>query len=296
MNGNDEQTRRAFWTSRLDEADAFMRKIMAFPVAECGEPLCPMWELARAGGVEVAFSDLPHAAGAPRLYLLREGLAADFVAAAREMNNRGWVLKVEDAYRTMAMQRGLGLQEHLFRTVLDKVCWECGGNLPPAEFLLKRLGALIAQAPKVGTHMSGSAMDISVLWRNNGAEVDRGAPYLTLSECTPMDSPFVSAEARRNREIITAIMARHGFTTYPWEFWHYNAGDAYSAVLTGSAIPARYGAVHAATAGGKVTPVEDPATRLITEEEIGRLIAKAVDSRKTDSRQPIPAQDADGTR
>lgn len=122
--------------------------------------------------------------------------------------------------------------------------------------------------------MSGSALDISVFERECGKEVDRGGPYITLSEITPMGSPFLTAQARRNREEITALMARYGFVAYPWEFWHYSSGDAYAEQLTGSGRAARYGTVHCAPGGGAVTPVEDPCRLLnaaeVLAEEIGR--------------------------
>ena len=44
-----------------------------------------------------------------------------------------------------------------------KVIWELDGQTPDADFLFKRLLTLVAQIPKTGTHMSGSAIDISVL-------------------------------------------------------------------------------------------------------------------------------------
>ena len=54
----------------------------------------------------MAFSQKPHGAlGLPRRFYLRDGLIAQCVAAAAEMNRRGWVLKVEDAYRTPQMQQ-----------------------------------------------------------------------------------------------------------------------------------------------------------------------------------------------
>ena len=75
----------------------------------------------REAGVEVAFSDLPHADGSPRLFWLRTSLMPRFLAVARAMNDRGWVLKVEDAYRTPAMQRALGTRPALFAAILEKV-------------------------------------------------------------------------------------------------------------------------------------------------------------------------------
>ena len=74
----------------------------------------------REAGVEVAFSDLPHADGSPRLFWLRTSLMPRFLAVARAMNGRGWV-KVEDAYRTPAMQRALGTRPALFAAILEKV-------------------------------------------------------------------------------------------------------------------------------------------------------------------------------
>ena len=46
------------------------------------------------------------------------------------MNDRGWVLHVEDAFRTRAMQRGLWAQPHTFDVILDRVRWELGGRTP----------------------------------------------------------------------------------------------------------------------------------------------------------------------
>jgi D-alanyl-D-alanine dipeptidase len=135
---------------------------------------------------------------------------------------------------------------------------ECGGHKPPLDLLCRRLAALVANSPKVGTHLSGSAMDISVLRRDTGEELDRGGFYPEMSERTPMDSPFVSATARANRRATTDLMRRHGFVAYPWEFWHYNAGDAYAEVLNRTGKPARYGPVVADLAGGRVTPVARP--------------------------------------
>ena len=244
----------------------------------------------REAGVEVAFSDLPHADGSPRLFWLRTSLMPRFLAVARAMNDRGWVLKVEDAYRTPAMQRALGTRPALFAAILEKVhlhlsplpsafsllhhifsllqvLWEYSGDRATpsreelASLLIARTGSLIAAAPKVGTHMSGSAIDISVLHRGSREEVDRGAPYLELSELTPMASPFISAEAAANRREITALFAAQGFLDYPWEFWHYSAGDAYEGLLKETGKPGRYGAVELEVGSGAVAPMADPTVR-----------------------------------
>jgi zinc D-Ala-D-Ala dipeptidase len=277
MKAHDEAVRREYWTSLLEEAHSFMMNVLDFPVAECGEGLISLACAAREAGVEVAFSKRPHAHGLPRIFVLREGQIAGFVDAAGRLNRRGWVMRVEDGFRTRTMQKYLGLMPSLFDEILGKVVWELGGRTPEPNFVFRRLLTLVAQIPKTGTHMSGSAIDISVLARAGGAEIDRGGPYPEMSECTPMNSPFIGREARRNREEITAIMRESGFVEYPFEFWHYSSGDAYEQLLLDNDRPARYGAIDFDPATGTVTPIEEPERPLNSLEEIGRQIQAALE-------------------
>jgi zinc D-Ala-D-Ala dipeptidase len=274
---HDEAAERKYWAEQFDEAYSFMMRAVDCPVAECGERLISLPGAAREAGVEVAFSERPHAQGLPRIFVLREGQLARFVDAARRLNRRGWVMKVEDGYRTRTMQKQLGLMPALFDLVLRKVVWELGGQMPEPDFLFQRLLTLVAQIPKTGTHMSGSAVDISVFERGTSTEVDRGVPYLEMSHLTPMNSPFISPEARRNRQEITAIMRESGFVEYPYEFWHYSSGDAYEQFFLDTGLPARYGAVDFDAASGKVTPIKKPEQPLNSLEEIQTEIQAALE-------------------
>ena len=273
-----DKERKAYWTSEMDAAYAFMLAVQDFPVEECGEPAVSLPDAAAEAGVEVLFSGLPHVRGLPRLFFLRSGLVEGFLSAAREMNGGGWVLRVEDGFRTREMQKHNALRPEIFPLVLEKVRWEIGGRMPSTELFRRRLAALIAMNPRVGTHCSGSAMDVSVIDRSSGDEVDRGAPYLEVSEKTPMDSPYVPPEAREHRAAITEIMARHGFCTYPFEFWHYNAGDCYAGYLQRTDEPARYGPVDLDPSTGRVMPIEDPTSPLNSPAEIEARIARLLGS------------------
>ena len=137
------------------------------------------------------------------------------------------------------------------------------------------MAALIAMNPRVGTHCIGSAIDISVFTLDGKREIDRGAGYLELSELTPMDSPFVPEKARENRAEITSLMARHGFSTYPFEFWHYNGGDAYAEFLARSGRPARYGPIDFDPTSGAITPIVNALEPLNSEADISAMIAAA---------------------
>lgn len=273
---NTDDERRAYWKEQMDAAYDFMLNIQRSPIQECDEPLAPLGAAAEEAGVKIFFSDLPHARGLPRLFFLRRGLVEDFLGAAREMNDRGWVLKVEDGYRSRLMQKYNALRPEVFPFVLSMAKWELGGLTPPVDLVRRRLAAVIAMNPKVGTHCSGSAIDVSVFSLRDGTEKDRGAAYLEISEKTPMGSPFVTEQARRNRAEITEVMARHGFVTYPFEFWHYNKGDAYAEHLSGGRRPARYGPVDFDPATGTVTAIPDPTAPLNSEEEIAAMIEQAI--------------------
>lgn len=276
MPNEQDAARRAYWAKLMDEAFEFMETMRTYPVEECGEGFVSLPDAVAAAGVEVQFSTSKIALDLDRMFYLREGLIAGFIGAAREMNQRGWILKVEDGFRSLEMQANLSRKPSVFDAVLKTTIWELDGQPPTPEFMLKRLSALTATRPKIGTHMSGSAIDISVFERESGVEVDRGRPYLEMSELTPMQSPFVSAQALENRNAITAIMERHGFVAYPFEFWHYNGGDAYDEYLNKTGKPARYGAVHFDEKTGQVTPVAEPDELLQPLDVMQREVAAAL--------------------
>ena len=275
---SDEVARRAYWTQQLEAAYAFMfESILPYPVVECGEPFVSLREAAAQADVVVAFSSLKHVNNLDRLFYLREGQIPNFLGVAKKMNELGWVLRVEDGYRTREIQKYLGLTPKVFDAVLQRVMWELEGKVPSPEFMFRRCSALVATVPKFATHMSGSAIDISVMNRNDPAlEVDRGGPYIELSELTPMDSPFVSGVGQRHRNQITALMRDCGFVEYPWEFWHYSSGDAYDQFLRKTGKPAIYGAVDWDPVTNVVTPMADATAPLNSEEEIRKEIEAAL--------------------
>jgi zinc D-Ala-D-Ala dipeptidase len=278
LNVPDEAERKSYWTAQLELGYAIVEQLLGFPVAECEEGLASLPDAANGAGVEIRFSDSQIAGQLERLFFIRESLVADVLAIGREMNRRGWILKIEDAFRTMRMQSELGRKPAVFDAILKKCVWENGGELPSVEMFFRRACVMVANIPKVGTHMSASAIDISV-FRRDDTEVWRGGPYLEVSERTPMRSPFISTEELRNREIITDIMESYGFIHFPSEFWHYNKGDALAHLLTDNAAPARYGPVDWEPETNSVTAIADPLNLLnplpVIEAEMAAALARA---------------------
>jgi D-alanyl-D-alanine dipeptidase len=272
----DEDARRTYWAEQMEAAYGFMQVMMDYPVAECGDPMGSLREAAAEARVTVLFSETKIAGQFERLFYLRKGLIRSFIGAARDMNERGWTLKVEDGYRSRAMQKGVAMQPIVLDRILAKAIWETGGKVPEPDFLFRRITALSATFPKIGTHMSGSALDISVIRAEDGSEVDRGGSYIELSEKTPMETPFVPPQAARNRAEITRIMRRHGFMAYPWEFWHYSQGDAYAEHLANTGRPARYGAVDFDPAAGSLAAIPNPKDSLHSPKDILRNMHAAL--------------------
>ena len=274
---NDSESRRRYWAEQLELGYQLVQQIETFPVQECGEGFASLTDAAVASGVEMLFSESKIAGEFDRIFFLRESLVQDIMAIAHDMNQRGWILKIEDGYRSLAMQRQLGAKPEIFDAILKKCIWENGGTIPPVELIFRRGSVLVANLPKVGTHMSGTAVDISVFRRDEGTEVWRGNTYLEMSERTPMRSPFVEPEALQNRLEITAMMEAHGFMHFPFEFWHFNKHDALGNILTQSTAPAKFGPVHWDAATNQVTPVENPSEPLRPLPEIEQEILAAVE-------------------
>ncbi|MGB9642095.1 MAG: hypothetical protein ACP5JO_04880 [Candidatus Ratteibacteria bacterium] len=134
------------------------------------------------------------------IFGLREVLVDNFLYAAEGMNRRCWIMKVEDVFRTRDMQNPLNRTGKTFDAIMKIILWECEGKIPEPEFIFRRLTELIATISKIGTHMSGSAIDISVISMKNGIEIDRGADYLEMNEKTFMESIFASKKAREKRQ------------------------------------------------------------------------------------------------
>ena len=258
----DEDARRRFWTEHMERSHHLLQAMTEHPTVESGEGFASISDAAAEAGVELLFSNSKIAGELERIFYIRESLIPDLLAIARAMRQRGWLLKIEDGYRTQQMQTELGQKPAVFDMIVGSCRWELGGETPPLDLIRRRSTCLVANYPNRGTHTMGAAVDISVFNLDNGEEISRGKSYLEMSEYTPMDSPFISPEEQQNRREITAAMERHGFLHYPGEFWHYNKGDALYHYMAKTDKAADYGPVHWDPATNQVTPYDDVSSPL----------------------------------
>jgi D-alanyl-D-alanine dipeptidase len=263
----------------MDAAYEFMESCLRVPLFESGEPVVPLVPAIDAASVTVLFSDRPHVAGSERIFVLREGLVDPLLHAAAELNERGWTIRVEDAYRTRTMQQGLATDRAVLKRIIDSILVETRGEVPPSDLVFRRVSALVATRAHVATHMSGSALDISVIELDSGKELDRGGPYLEMSAKTPMGSPYISQAQAELRHTVTAVLGRHGFVAYPYEFWHYSAGDVFATQLSGQQV--LYGPISYDPVAGTQEPIPSDGSLLVTPDELRRAVATLLDTRRS---------------
>lgn len=273
----DESARRAYWTEQMELGYSMVEHLLEHPVSDCGESFADIPAAAEAAGVEMWFSDSKIVGDLDRVFHLRESNVREIVAIGSDMNERGWILKIEDGFRSLEMQGTLVRKPEVFDAVVQKCLWENAGKLPSVEFVARRAIVMVANIPKIGGHMSGSAIDISVFRRDDGSEISRGGPYLTVNETTPMRSPFISEEDLQNRLEITAVMESHGFMHFPYEFWHFSKGDVADRIMNDDSAPAQYGAVNWDPETNAVIPVEDPKRPLNPLSQIEKEIEAALE-------------------
>lgn len=272
----DEDARRRFWTEHMERSHLLLEAMAEYPTMESGEGFASIPDAAEEAGVEMLFAKSKIAGNLDRIFYIRQSLIPDLLAIARDMRVRGWLLQIEDGYRTRQMQTQLGREPAVFDMIVRSCRWELGGRVPPLDFIRRRSTCLVANYPNRGTHTMGAAVDISVFRLEDGTEVSRGKSYLEMSEYTPMDSPFISPAGQANRREITSLMERYGFLHYPGEFWHYNKGDALYHFMAKTGLPAPYGPVHWNPTTNQVTTYDDVRSPLTSPAEMAASVNAAI--------------------
>lgn len=153
--------------------------------------------------------------GAPRCLLTRA--AADALAGAqRKLLEFGLAAKVFDCYRPA---RAVA---HFARWARDTGDAGRKADYYP-ELEKKDLFALGYIAERSG-HSRGSTLDITIVDKATGEEIDMGSGYDLFS---PRSWPTADAapQHRANRLLLQSVMTAQGFTPYEQEWWHFTLGD-----------------------------------------------------------------------
>ncbi|GAB2922846.1 M15 family metallopeptidase [Micromonospora polyrhachis] len=206
------------------------QRISAIPLGDNGEALLDLREIP-----EFRVDDrLADAAGA--YAHLREATIEKLLAAQRSLPD-GLRLLVVEGYRP------LWLQTKYFEDYRDEL------RVHYPDWDAERLhveASKYVSPPEVAPHSTGGTVDLT-LCTEEGYELDMGTPVnanpVESANACFTGSPDISAEARRNRDLLGAALRSAGMVNYPTEWWHWSFGDRYWALSTG-ADQTRYGPVN----------------------------------------------------
>lgn len=158
----------------------------------------------------------------------------------------GLSLFVHDAWRPRAVQayfHDVWFPAHLRA---------CRPELSEADLALevRKYWAPPSRAGAPAPHSTGGAVDVALIWREDGEPLfmgsvfDDGSPLSHLDHFeheSPWPGCFSHAEARANRRVLYWVMTQAGFCPQPHEWWHYSYGDAAWARYVGASA-AMFGA------------------------------------------------------
>lgn len=148
----------------------------------------------------------------PVCYLTREAATA-LAAVGRDLEPQGLALKVFDCYRP---QRAVA---HFVRWAqnLSDVKRKAQHYPEVDKSTLFRDGYISSRSG----HSRGSTVDLTLVSKADGRELDMGTPFDFFSRRTWPSDRSVSREAQTNRTKLAQAMIRRGFRPYDKEWWHF---------------------------------------------------------------------------
>ncbi len=148
----------------------------------------------------------------PICYLTREAATA-LADVAHDLEQKGLAIKAFDCYRPV---RAVAHFVRWARDLRDEA------NKPQYypqvdKRDLFRDGYISARSG----HSRGSTLDITLVRRIGGEELDMGTPFDFFSPRSAPSSKAVSVQAQANRRLLADAMRRRGFVPYSKEWWHF---------------------------------------------------------------------------
>jgi D-alanyl-D-alanine dipeptidase len=145
--------------------------------------------------------------------LLTHQAAQALAKAQRSLSERGLGLKVFDCYRP---QRAVAHFVRWARDLKDTATKERYYPNVDKRSLFKK-GYIASRSG----HSRGSTVDLTVVRRGDGQELDMGTPFDFFSPRSWPSSAAVTPEQRANRMLLAGAMKGAGFRPLTTEWWHF---------------------------------------------------------------------------
>jgi zinc D-Ala-D-Ala dipeptidase len=132
---------------------------------------------------------------APRHTFLRLPAARALAAVQKELNSKGYGLKVFDAYRPYSVTVSF---------------WE-----------LIKDERYVANPGKGSGHNRGLAVDVTIIKLKDHCELEMGTGFDNFSDTAHHDFGNLPQAVLLNRKLLKETMEKYGFTKLETEWWHY---------------------------------------------------------------------------
>ncbi|MBK5241419.1 M15 family metallopeptidase [Clostridium sp.] len=140
-----------------------------------------------------------------KVCVLQRETALKLISANNEFKKLGYRIKIWDAYRPMYVQ---------------KIFWDI---VKDEKFVAN---------PKNGSrHNKGTAVDITLV-DDLGIELKMPSKFDDFSDKACRNNESMDEEERKNINLLTEVMKRHGFITIDSEWWHFDDINHYKYEIT----------------------------------------------------------------
>ncbi|MGI9461912.1 MAG: M15 family metallopeptidase [Alphaproteobacteria bacterium] len=169
----------------------------------------------------------------PQLYA-RQTIGKKLLAINAAMKNFGYRIFLHDAYRPLAVQQFF--HDQWMPAFVKKNNPHFDHDAIMAE--TEKYWAIPSDDPlSPSPHLSGAAVDITLMALDDDREIDMGSQFDEFTELSHTDH-FERAGgnnivARNHRRILYGVMIKAGFANHPNEWWHFSWGDQMWARLSG---------------------------------------------------------------
>jgi zinc D-Ala-D-Ala dipeptidase len=126
---------------------------------------------------------------------LRLVVARAIAKVEQELNERGLGLKIWDAYRPY------GVTVRMWNLIKDD--------------------RYVADPKKGSGHNRGIAVDLTIIDKSSGAELNMGTGFDNFSDTAHQNFTNFSTEILQNRQLLKITMEKYGFKPLETEWWHF---------------------------------------------------------------------------
>lgn len=189
------------------------------PIVPCNEPLVAIPDSDNLQARQIVEYMKPYTGDK---VFVREGLLRKLTHAAELLSaeNSHLMLDVVYGYRAPAVQ------QQRFSEV-KKELFEKYGYVGEA---LTIAAHRLVSVPEVAGHPAGAAVDLQIFDSRNQKPLDFGTKIWEFKPDSYVHSPFISPEARKNRDLLQQVMTSAKIAPFDGEWWHFSDGDREAAL------------------------------------------------------------------